>query len=228
MLDTDNVQDLKKFTKDCMRGVRDATSLDEIEEIKTAFVRAHEDAGEVPYLSDLIVNIDNGAQPLMEAIAEREERDLHRPGDGQRWLWTIQVLCDEWGNKPRPGDKVERVVMKGLYKRDGIPVPSTDMSRAKIDGSYSERFEDRFAYPVDNKGCAKCGFTPAGYFLNAYGVHSLTGYAMCRKSELSSGPSKAPNGQMLHVHYWRYKEMDAAMYAALPLIEKTDAPKRGK
>lgn len=212
-------------TQAWMRDITACRNQDEID-IKAAFVMEECEKSEPPFISDLILNIDRGGQAIMIALGEREIKELQTP-DADRFRWKIQVLCDEWGNPPQPGDIVTRVVMKGLYKRDGIPTSSKVMSRAKIDGSYSKRFEDRFKYVVDDKGCIECGFTAAGYFLNVYGVHAITRHGMTTKPELSGEPSKSPSGQMLHVHYWRYKEMDKAMYEALPKIKKGDAAKRG-
>ena len=212
-------------TQAWMREITACRTQDEIDR-KVASIMAECEKTEPPFISDLIVGISDGGQAIMKALGDRELRELEMQ-DGDRFRWKIKVLCDEWGNAPQPGDAVERVVMKGLYKRDGVPVGSTVMSRAKVDGSYSDRFENRYKYVVDDKGCVECGFTAAGYFLNVYGVHSITGYSLTTKLEHSGGPSKAPDGQMLHVHYWRYKEMDKAMYEALPKLKKDDNPKRG-
>lgn len=212
-------------TQAWMRDIAACRNQDEID-LKAAFIMDECAKSEPPFLSDLILNIDKGGQPIMIALGAREQKELQMQ-DKDRFRWKIKVLCDEWGNKPQPGTIVTRVVMKGLYKRDGIPTSSKGMSRAKVDGSYSSRFEDRYDYEVDDKGCIECGFTAAGYFLNVYGVHSVTGYSLTTKLEHSTGPSKAPDGKMLHVHYWRYKEMDAAMYEAEPKIKKRDAALRG-
>jgi len=214
-------------TREAMRRIQDCKTLDEIEDEKDRFIGQCVRNGEVPFLSDLIVNISNGAQPLMEALGEREIREMNLPDD-QRFRWQIQALRDEWGNVPQPGDSITRTVFKNLTRSDGRPRGSTELSRAKVDGSFEQKFQDHFRYELDEKGCATCGFTAAAYFLNVYGVHCVTGRGMTTKPELSSGPSKAPNGQMLHVHYWRYKEAPAHLYADLPTIPKTETPKRGK
>jgi len=212
-------------TQAWMREITACRTQDEIDR-KVAAIIAECERTEPPFLSDLILGISDGGQAIMIGLGDREKRELEMQ-DGDRFRWKIKVLRDEWGNKLQPGDVVERVVMKGLYKRDGIPVASTEMSRAKVDGSYKDRFENRYRYTVDDKGCVECGFTAAGYFLNVYGVHAITGYSLTTKPVHSTEPSKAPNGQMLHVWYWRYSETDAAMYDALPKIKKSDDPKRG-
>ncbi len=194
-----------------------------------------------PFLSDLIVGIGNGAQPLMIALGDLEvnERDVN---DDQRLRWKIQVLCDEWGNKPQPGDIVTRKVQKikgGLYKKDGKPVTGIEINRSKIDGSFDRKFVKRIEFKVDKKGCIECGFESAVYFLNNYGVHAKTNYGMPHGKPQTNekfvnkgrpevgGLSSAPNGQKIHVWYWRYKEMDAADYKALPNLTTTTDPKRG-
>ena len=214
-----------KRTQTWMREIVKCTSQDEID-LLCGHITEECDGTEPPFLSDLILNIDKGGQAIMIALGAREIQDMQKP-DEYRFKWKIQVLCDEWGNKPQQGDVVTRVAMKNLYKREGIPTSGKEISRSKVDGSYSKRFEDRYDYVVDDKGCVECGFTAASYFLNVYGVHAVTKYSLTTKPELSGGPSKAPDGQMLHVHYWRYKEMNAAMYEALPKLKKADVEKRG-
>jgi len=221
MLDQSN----SKKTQTWMREIMKCSNQDEIDSLGEHIMEECA-KDEPPFLSDLILNIDKGGQAIMIALGEREVREAQM-SDPDRFRWKIQVLCDEWGNKPQQGDVVTRVANKNLYKRAGIPTSSKEISRSKIDGSYSKRFEDRYDYVVDDKGCVECGFTAAGYFLNVYGVHAVTKYSLTTKPELSGGPSKAPNGDMIHVHYWRYKEMDAAAYEALSEIEKSDDPKRG-
>ena len=52
-------------TREAMRRIQDCKTLDEIEDEKDRFIGQCVRNGEVPFLSDLIVNISNGAQPLM-------------------------------------------------------------------------------------------------------------------------------------------------------------------
>lgn len=105
------------------------------------------------------------------------------------------------------------------------------MNAAMIDGSFSERFEANRRYVVDEKGCIQCRFTDAGYFLQHWGVHFRTNRGMCGKPEISKEPCKTRTGEMLHVWYWRYAEVDAAQYAKLSPrqtdIETNRQKKRG-
>jgi len=211
----------------CLADIGRSRSQDDIDRVVAAFLKDCEAANDVPFLSDLLVNVDHGAQPVLIALANKEMGDVRRPAE-KRMVWKIQVLCDEWGNKPQPGEQVEWRVRVGHYRREGIPTSAREISRSMVDGSFSERFEDVSTYTVDDKGCIECGFSAAMHFLSIYGVHPITRHGLSTKPELSGEPSRSPSGAMLHVHYWRYKEMRAADYAALPKIEPTDTAKRGR
>ncbi|MCP4604496.1 MAG: hypothetical protein GY847_28900 [Proteobacteria bacterium] len=191
-----------------------------------------------PFLSDLIIGAAVGAQPLMSALGDREVQEMNLP-DSERFRWKIQVLCDEWGNKPQPGEDVTRKVQKSLYKKPGKPYTGIEINRSKMDGSYERKFENNYKYLIDEKGCITCGFTAAVSLLNLYGVHAKTGYGMPhgkpqntesldRQANQEIGRlGRSPDGQMRHVWYWRYKEIDLADYEALPFLEKSSKPKRG-
>lgn len=212
----------QKWMRDVLQ-CRDEAEIDS----QVDLIMAECQESEPPFLSDLLIGVNNGGQPILIALGDREKAEMEL-SDDERFRWKIQVLRDEWGNEPVPGEFVERVIQKNLYKKEGKPVPATDLSAAKVDGSYSRKYERRLRYEVDGKGCIVCGFSAAMYFLTVYGVHSVTGYALTTKPEHSTGVSKAPNGNQLHVWYWRYKEMDTKAYKVLAPVEVTKVEsKRG-
>jgi len=181
-----------------------------------------------PYLSDLITGHNKGGQPVLEALAFRYENDRNKPMD-QRFMWKIQVLCDEWGNKPQPGDVVIRKIKKKMVYGPGKPVPQNELELDKINGVYEKKWFDKIPYPVDVKGCITCEFIDAVYFLNVYGIHGKSKAIMSmHKNPYSCGPQETPKpGEKLHVWYHRYQEVNKDMYESLPKIKKIDEPKRG-
>lgn len=158
-----------------------------------------------PSLSDIFVNLDFGGQAFLIGL-EAQEKIEGTPG-GSPFMWRIKVLCDEWGKPVKPGDEIVRVIPINMYDHKGYPVGASRQNAAKMDGSYSKKFERRRVYKVDKDGCIKCSFSDAGYFLFNWGVHYKTGFGMSGKPELSQGPSDHPDGGKRHVHYWRYKEV---------------------
>lgn len=179
-----------------------------------------------PYLSDIFVNLNDGGQAALVALEHHDRAQRMRSG-GQPFIWTVQVRRDEWGNVPSPGDKVVRKVPINRKNLDYQPVRSSVLNSAMVDGSFSEKFEDIREFEVDSKGCISCMFDDAGYFLFNWGVHHKTNRGMCGKQEYSTEPVGAPNGNKLHVHYWRYSEVDADDYKKLPKRDKSPRGKRG-
>jgi len=176
-----------------------------------------------PFLSDCLVNLHQGGHHLLIELGEREKSEIGLP-ENQRLRWHIRVIRDQWGNPPNPGDKVERRIQKKLEKRYGnetVVVTGNELSASKADGSYEDKWVNKYYYEIDEKGCVLCGFSDAVYFLNNYGIHSVTKYSLTTKKEHSAEPVDAPNGDKLHVWYRRYEEADKEQYAKLPII-KTD------
>lgn len=167
-----------------------------------------------PPLSDIYANLNNGGQAILIAL-EALDKQHNRVG-GKPFTWKIQVLRDEWGNVPQPGEVVNRVLPINRKNRKSHPVPGRVLNAARMDGSFAEKFEQRVEYVVDPKGCIECTFNDATYFLFNWGVHFRTGYGMCGKDQHSQEPVKSPNGQTLHVWYWRYTEVPADRYEKLP------------
>jgi hypothetical protein len=181
--------------------------------------------GDPIQLSDCLVNKSNwGGMVLFELGAKNQEDIMN---GSTPMMWKIKVLCDEWGNKLGPGDSVYKKVRKTLIKRDGKPVDSSAISTAILDGSYDEKFVTRKKFELDEKGCINCNFDDAVYFLNREGVHAVTGRTLSFKPATSREPLETPNGQKLHCHYWKYREVTAEQYKKLPKLKKRTEPLRG-
>ena len=178
-----------------------------------------------PYLSDIYVNLDDGGQAALVGLEQQYATNRANP-----FVWKILVRRDEWGNVPAPGEKVVRRIPKNrkwVQNNEAKYTSSAQLNSAKVDGSYSDTFEEVREFEVDDKGCISCTFDDAGYFLFNWGVHHKTGRGMCSKPEYSTEPVAAPNGNKLHVHYWRYSEVDVDDYQQLPQREKKTRKKRG-
>lgn len=179
-----------------------------------------------PPLSDIYTNLNLGGQALLVAL-EALENTTNRVG-GRPFKWKILVKRDEWGNIPQPGEMIERVIPINRKNRKHHPTPARVLNAAKMDGSFSDKFEQRVQFVVDPKGCIECTFPDAAYFLFNWGVHFRTGYGMCGKDEFSQEPVKTRDGKHLHVWYWRYSEVPKAEYAKLPERVPSTTPKRGR
>lgn len=180
-----------------------------------------------PCLSEIYTRLSEGGQTLLIALDEQEKREM-RPG-GHPFKWKILVRRDEWGEIPMPGDVVVRRIPINRKDRDSRPVSPAEINMAKINGSYDERFIQQNEYPVDPKGCIECTFQDAGYFLFNWGVFHKTNRGMTTKPEISQEAVKMPNSDnMKHVWYWRYSEVDADEYAALPTRVAEPPPKKSK
>jgi hypothetical protein len=177
-------------------------------------------------LTDAISNTGNGGELAMEHLG-KDAADAMQFGEQKKY--RLQVLKDEWGNTPQPGDTVKRITHKPWRDRQGRKLRSSAISAMKRRGDYKAKYEIVREYTIDEKGCVEMPFEDAGHFLTEYGVHFETGYALTGRKELSGGPCKAPNGSMMHVHYWRYQEAPPWVYSQLSKIEtKKGKLKRGR
>lgn len=168
------------------------------------------------YLSDFISDAGSwGGMPLQH-IGEHQDQ-LSRYGQPQM-QFKIQVLRDEWGNPPKPGDKV----VHSIPNRNWRNATSTDENNAKRMGNYDKKYRDILTYIVDEKGCITCSFQSAVHFLNTHGIHSFTDEPITKKPETSSHPVQVKKGSTAekHVWYWRYKEITDEQYKELPLLKK--------
>jgi hypothetical protein len=189
--------------------------------IDACLADAHENP---PYLSTIIAGFTNGGAPVLEALAERYEED--RNDVENQIKWTLQVLCDEWGNPPVPGEKVIRKTLRPLQHSEGKPLTGIEINQMKMDGTYEKKYVKETPYKIDKKGCISCMFEDAVSLLNRFGVHGKSGVPISHhKKSHSAEPAKTPDGQMKHVHYHRYKEVDKEMYKAIPSLVKKEPKK---
>jgi hypothetical protein len=188
---------------------------------------AHKDP---PYLSSLLASQKGGegaALYVMEALHAKYIDNRDMPPEMRTW-WTLKMIVDDWGNTPRPGDTELRRIQMKLRHGKGKPITSSEESVDIMNGEWEKKWIKHTPYKVDKKGCIRCEFKDAAHFLLTMGVHGKSGNALCQHVKPhTDDPAPAPNGQLLHKHYYRFKEVDAAEYDALPTIKKTDEPKRG-
>jgi len=184
------------------------------------------DQEDPPFLSNILIHSqENAAVHLMEILA-----------DGQfPFVWKLQFLRDEWGRTVgaeydernrvgyKPGDSIYREIPINRVKRNGDLVLPMELSIAKKDGSYERKYERKKQFKLDAKGCFECEFDDAVYFLYNWGYNKKTKTAVTKKSEYSREPvdlRDPSKGMKIHLHYWRFAEMDLASYKALPKIGK--------
>jgi hypothetical protein len=159
------------------------------------------------FFSDLLVNWQD-SYILVSALMEDEEAK-----------YKLLVLCNEWGEKVYPGDKVRRKHKRPLV-RDGVPTPAKTLNQWKAQGIYDQKRYTYTTYLVDEKGCITVSAEDCEYFLRRWGIHSISGHRLSVYTEKTSGDkAKDPvTGEKKFVHYWRYKEMTPEMYADLPKL----------
>lgn len=179
-----------------------------------------------PSLSDCIANYHVGAAPLVVHLAATDEEYAQR--GLPRFRWKIEVLCDEWGNKPKPGDVINRMHKRKYEHKPGQPIPGSELSAMKMDGRYEEELIYYTPFTVDDKGCIDCGFHDAMHFISLWGVHPGNNRSLTAKKPTSGSPvydPYNPDAAPKHVHYHRYKEADAKRYESLPSVKKRGRPK---
>jgi hypothetical protein len=180
-----------------------------------------------PFLSDAITGFNAGGVHVMEALALRFENDRNRPLE-KRFRWKLQVLRDEWGNKPQIGDVFKFDVQRPLQHSPGKPVNANELNIDIMNGSYRKKWIDEYEYPVDEKGCITVEFQHASSLLTRFGIHGHSGHNMSiHKVEHSGDPVTGPDGQKRFVWYWRLRESDRDDYAKLPVIGSNTGDKRG-
>lgn len=204
-----------------------ARSADDLNEYIDDFLDHKCSPDDPPYLSDIMIASGQGGQPLLEALSERYEKGRDLPAS-KRFFWKLQVLRDEWGNPPRPGDVVKLRIAKKLRHREGKPLATNEIMIDVQSGEFDRKWNDYHEYSVDERGCISVEFNDAGNLLRQFGVHGKSGRRISIHPEEHSGdPALCPDGQKRHVWYWRYREVDKEDYAKLPLLEQKSEPKRG-
>jgi hypothetical protein len=183
--------------------------------------------GDNIFLSECIVRAaQEGVYVLME-LAQLEERALRTRQPPM--TWKLLCLKDEWGDVPQPGDKIVKIEPINTHTADGKLVKPMERNIALNNGTYSDDFENRIEYTVDEKGCIECSKTDAVYFLNRYGIHpkSRRPIGTGGRKEFSTEPVLRADGQKMHLHFRRFMEMTNEAYEKLPPREPSKEPKRG-
>ncbi len=154
---------------------------------------------------------------LMLERLHRDNADKMPTGENRKF--KIFVMRDAWGTAPKPGDVVERKIMRPLRDKAGRKIRTTAVNDMKRRGTWENDFVLKREFIVDDKGCIECTIDDAVYFLQGHGVHfEDKGAALCGRREMTSGPCKSPDGQQKHVWYWRYWEAPPWVYDKLPSL----------
>lgn len=177
-------------------------------------------------LTDAITNYSFGGQIMLERLM-RDDKDLAPTGDNRKW--KLFVMRDEWGNVPKPGDKVVREILRPFKDRAGRKLRSTAMNDMRRRGTFNRDLVIRREFTVDDKGCIECTYDDAAWFLQEHGVHfEDTGAAICGRREIAGGQCRAPDGNMRTVWYWRYWEAPPWVYDKLPSLNQKKSAPRGR
>jgi len=172
------------------------------------------------FISDCLANTNSGGSQIILFLSEIDEENRLR--QMPQWRWKIEVLFDEWGNVPNPGDIIRRAHKKSLEEEDGKPIPGSVLSAMIRDGSYDDTLVFYTDFIVDEKGCIDCSLHDSLHFLNLWGIHGETRKSLTSKNPTSREPVLRNDGKMLHVHYHRYAEVDQHRYAKLKKRDTTD------
>jgi len=185
-------------------------------------------ADDPPYLTDILIRRESEGGKVLEMLAHADAHAVRV--NKKRMLWPIEVLRDEWGNVPPPGFTVYHKIPVNNYRGDGEPIPNEIRNVAIASGQYEEQFYEKIGYEVDEKGCIWCPFESAGHFLNVWGIHrKMRSPVMYQiKPEHSVDTAPAPNGQQLHVWYWRYAEVPIEEYTGMDKRSSGDGGARGR
>lgn len=169
-----------------------------------------------PYLTDILLQWKNGGLFVLEALAKWDKRYNRTE---KEMLWTLRVTRDDWGNPAHEGMIVKRKIHRERKTPDGSMVGSNDLTIDRQRGVYDQKWTDTREFKLDKKGCFKCTYHDAVYFLRTYGINERSGTPISYHTTPHTGdPVKAPNGDMIHVWYHRYSEVDNEMYQALPRV----------
>jgi hypothetical protein len=178
-----------------------------------AMIQEADEAKDVLYLSDLLVDMDTAgmAEPLLVVLRDDPTKK-----------YTLHFMRDEWGNQMRPGDVVRRKFKRPLTRKvngQHITIPSTELNQWKRSGIYDQKRFYHEEYTLDERGCVKVSAADLEYFLTQWGVHSFSGSPISYHAmEHSEDDAPAPNGDRLHVWYWRCKEVTKDQYKNLPKL----------
>lgn len=190
-------------------------SSDAIEQFIDSILERSADSDDPIYFSDLLVTARRSL-PLQNALFQDTEKK-----------YILETIVDEWGNVPNPGEYIERVVERPL-KRNRKPIPGNQLSSWKRMGIYDKKMTDTHKFLVDEKGCIHVDAKEALYFLGVFGVHGKTGMPISyHKIPHSKEPVDVPGSdKKLHVHYYRFKEIEKHEWEKLPKRKASTEPKR--
>ena len=162
-----------------------------------------------PPLGTILLNEHNGGIHLQHVL-DKQQREAHRYNEDP-YRWKILVLRDERGNVPMPGDTVYRPV---AVKRKGAT--PDDLSIARRDGTFEEKYVRMVPFKIDAKGCISCAFSDAIYFLQNYGVMYGTRKGIAHKPERSKTMRTWRDGHVGYRYNWLYSEVSKDEYDKLP------------
>lgn len=194
--------------------LRDSESIDSLID---GIVNKSIDTDDPIYFTDLLAD-GIRSLPLQYALFDDDEPK-----------YILEVLRDEWGNVPSPGEYYIRYEEKPLTQKNKKIIPSDKLSIWKRQGVYKERMMRKRKWKVDEKGCIRVSAKHALYFLSKYGVNGKTGGIMSyygRPHSREPVPVPGNANHKLHVHYLRFREVEKSEWEAMPKREKTKGPKR--
>jgi hypothetical protein len=185
-------------------------------------------------LSDALVNRNNGGNFVLVYLENESQSGRVDPSTGLTMpndvrQWKIQILCDEFGNPPKPGD-VHKWKF-GVTKKDefGVKLTSRTIKEIRRKG-LGHTLEEWHGDTIDEYGCIKLPYKDAVLLLDNYGVHYMSNQPITMMKEITSWQKKNPlNGSMVNVRNWRYREIPPGFEGQLKSLKQGQLkPKRKK
>jgi hypothetical protein len=209
---------MERFNFDSISGLRDKNIINE--RISAFISRLNND--NLPLLSDLLADRGGNGGIVNREIGFSEQAKLQGMDLESILMFRIQYIRDEFGNDPVPGEYAYHKSIKFSKRLE----PMAKRTLAKQRGTYEQEFLDIRKYKIDEKGCFKCPFESAVYFLINHGLHAITGIPLNSKEEVTRNAWKSHDGKtMRHIWNWRYREMTDELYRGLPVIKSKPVSK---
>jgi len=173
------------------------------------------------HLSDAIMAAQSGnwaGQQVLVMMEREASTGMYNPQTQcndpmMRRRFRIRVLCDEWGDPVKEGDKI--VWKFDIKTRDKLGRKYTSRRKAELKRQgQADEFLKFHAALVDAEGCISLEFQDAGSLLNLHGIHYRTGLPISRAKELSGTVKPVPGGGFKHMRNWRYVEVPPDMKPA--------------
>ena len=157
-------------------------------------------------LTEVLIEESDRGPYMKEALAKEAESGQLEPTDvinySQRREYKIRVLCDEWGDKPKPGDVVR---WKSSQLREDDRGKALTTRKIKKWARLGRGIDIQTQAIVDKDGCITVGFREASDLLREYGKYT------CKRKEkmgpIPDGPKTDPNHVGKYIHYHRYEEV---------------------